>query len=107
MKRIEVQKLYTKERLYEESVYGDYKQCESFNLATFLEFLRFYINKANNSYTKEWTKELPPWMKNCIEFEDQGSAPVSTYDSIIKIMTLSGAALEAYANIDVNEWRKL
>lgn len=106
MKIEEVQKLYEKERKYEKSLYGEYKQNESFNLATFLEFLRFYIDKATTSYTKEWTSELPPWLKNCVEFEDQGSAPVVTYDALIKIMTLSGAALETYANIDVNQWRK-
>lgn len=106
MRRSEVQKLYDKERRYEESVFGDYKQNNSFNLATFLEFLRFYIDKATSSYTKEWTNELPPWLKSCIELDDQGTAPVNTYNAVIKIMALSGAALEAYTDINVEEWRK-
>ncbi len=106
MKRSEIKKLYDKEREYEEFMFGDYKKINSFNVATFLEFLRFYIDKATTSYTKEWNSNLPPWLKNCIESDEQKTAPVITYDCIIKIMTLAGAALETYTNIDVDEWRK-
>lgn len=100
-----IKKLYSKERKYEEETFGIYKDNESLNLASFLEFLRTYIDRATKSYMEKWTGDLPPWLKACKEFDVQKTAPVETYDALIKIMTLAGAALESYAEIDVYEWR--
>jgi len=105
MERENVVRLYDKERRYQEKLFGNYEKDKSLNLASFLEFLRTYLDRANNSYTKKWIRELPPWLKSCRESETQNLAPADTYDSLIIIMTLAGAALESFAEIDVSQWR--
>jgi len=106
MTREEIKRLYDKERDYQKTVYGDYRQNESLNLASFLQFIKHYTDKAGDAYVKKWTNDLPPWLKNCVESSAQGTAPVGTYDCVIIIMALAGAILESYTSIDVDEWRK-
>ena len=102
----EVMSLYEKERNYQRDAFGDYQNNPSLNLASFLEFLDDYVKRAKQEYVVKWTPILPPWLKTCKEQQLQNSAPVKTYEHLVKIMTLAGAALEAYAEIDLNKWRE-
>jgi len=104
--REEVIELYIKEREYETLVFGDYNQNQSLNLASFLTFLEQYLKRAKKSYCNKWTSELPSWLTECKEKHEQGTAPVASYEDLIKIMALAGAALESYTNIDIDEWRQ-
>jgi hypothetical protein len=97
--------LYTLERDYQRKVFGDYKSNDSLNLASFIVFIETYLKRAKESYAESWTQNLPGWLEDCME-NSQGTAPVKTYEFIIKIMALAGAALETYAEINPNEWRK-
>jgi len=105
MTKNEVMKLYEKERDYEETNFGNYKTNKNLNLASFLVFLESYIQKAKKNYTQKWDEELPQWLLECVEFNAHGVAPANTYECLIEIMTLAGAALETYSNIDVEKWR--
>jgi len=98
--------LYEKERDYETRIFGNYAEVEALNFASFLLFLKKYIDKALVAYTGKWDTDLPPWLMNCKEYQQDGSAPVKAYEEVIKIMALSGAALETYANIDPEKWRE-
>jgi hypothetical protein len=95
--------LYLKERNYQTNVFGN---NPSFNVASFLEFLSVYIDKAKKSYVEKWDSELPKWLETCKESEEQNTAPVSTYGYLIKIMALAGQALELYTQTNSTEWRK-
>ena len=106
MSRQNIIDLYVKEREYEESVFGNYVENRSLNLASFLTFLEIYVNKAKKTYTNKWSADKPEWLISCIEEEIQGTSPVQTYEILIKIMALAGAALESYVEIDIDEWRK-
>jgi len=101
----EVVELYKKERRYQTKEFGRYELNDCLNMASVLTFLRAYITRADKSYTEDWTNELPSWLVSCRELQIQKSAPVTTYDALIKIMTLAGAALESYTEIDVSKWR--
>lgn len=106
MNREKVKELYTKERDYETLVFGKYNNNKSLNLASFLTFLEFYIDRAKQSYCGKWTGDLPPWLKTCKEKEEQGTAPTRSYEDLIKIMALAGAALESFAEVDIDKWRE-
>jgi hypothetical protein len=101
----EVIELYKKEREYQKAVFGDYRNNPSLNLGSFLLFLDNYLNKAKKYYTSRWTSDLPPWLNATKESSIQGTAPVDTYEELIKIMALAGAALEAYTSINYELWR--
>ena len=98
--------LYFKERNYQLCAFGEYENIRSLNLASFLLLIEEYLQKAKKSYTGPWTKELPPWLAGCDEYHLDDSAPVETYEELIKVFTLAGAALETYANINLKEWRE-
>ena len=98
--------LYEKEREYETCVFGNYENVPSLNLASFIIFLEIYLSKVKAAYTGKWESELPPWLLKCKEKDQDGNAPVKAYEEIIKIMALSGAALEAYTEVDVSKWRE-
>lgn len=98
--------LYKKERNYETCVFGDYNQVAPLNFASFLIFIKEYVDKALKAYSGRWDTELPPWLLNCKEFQQDGTAPVKAYEEVIKIMALAGAALETYTNIDPEKWRE-
>ena len=106
MKSENVIELYHKEREYETCIFGDYNNVKALNFASFLIFLKKYAEKALEAYTGKWDTELPPWLITCKEFEDDGTAPVKSYEEVIKIMALAGAALETYTNIDPEKWRE-
>lgn len=106
MTREEVIKLYEKERDYQNNIFGEYKNNESLNLASFLLFLDSYLNKAKRSYTSKWTRDLPPWLLHTRESLIQDTSPVGAYSDLIKIMALAGAALESYTLIDIDKWRE-
>jgi len=101
-------KLYNKERDYETCVFGDYKNNPDLNLASFITFLRVYLDKVEKAYAGVWSpkEKFPCWLKNTIESERGGTSPVAAYENLIKLMALTGAALEAYSNIDVSLWRR-
>ena len=98
--------LYNKEREYQKKVFGDYKNNPSLNVSSFLLFLDNYLDKAKKSYTSKWTNDPPPWLISTKEIAQQGSCPASTYEELIKIFVLAGAALESYTMIDSNKWRE-
>ena len=106
MTREDVIELYEKERNYQIEAFGDYKNNPSLNLSSFLIFLDDYLNKAMKYYLSKWSEEKPPWLLATRESIQQNTSPVDTYEQLIKIFALSGAALEAYAAIDVNKWRE-
>ena len=98
--------LYIKERKYEEETFGDYTSIESLNLASFITFLETYVIRAKKTYTQKWVEDLPPWMLSSREKMLNGSTPVETYECLIKIMALAGAALESYIEINPEKWRE-
>jgi len=101
-----INELYQKEREYERSVFGEYRDDPSLSFPSFLIFLEEYIKKAKQAYVGKWDKDLPPWMKTCVEHQNSGFAPVKAYEELIKVMALAGAALETYSAIDPSKWRE-
>jgi hypothetical protein len=106
MKEEDILKLYQKEREYQKDVFGEYKNNPSLNVGSFLLFLDEYLDKAKKSYVSKWTNNPPSWLKSTKELSQQGSCPASTYDELIKIFVLAGAALESYTVIDIDKWRE-
>jgi len=105
MESDKVIELYLKEREYQKRVFGDYKNISVLNLASFLLLHREYVQKAENMYAQQWDNDLPPWLGNCREHEIQGTAPVKTYEAIIKNFALHGAAIETFTSINPSMWR--
>lgn len=101
-----IKDLYEKERNYERCVFGEYKDQKALSFPSFIIFLEEYIKKAKKAYAGKWEKDLPPWMITCIEYENNGAAPVKAYEELIKVLALAGAALETYAVIDPTKWRE-
>ena len=97
--------LYQRERHHETLKFGDYKKIKSLNFASFLLLIEEYVLRAKKAYTGKWSDELPPWLKNCAEYELHETAPIEAYAEVIKIMALAGAALETFAKIDPDKWR--
>lgn len=97
--------LYKREREYQNCCFGEYRRVESLNLASFLLFIRQYLDKTEAGYTGKWEQELPSWLTLSKEMRE-GSCPVKAYEELIKVFVLAGAALETYADVDPNEWRK-
>lgn len=106
MTREEVIKLYEKEREYQKTVFGEYKNNPSLNLGSFLLFLDNYLNKAKKYYASKWTSDPPSWLTNSREAIIQKTCPAASYEELIKIMALAGAALESYTTIDIDKWRE-
>ena len=106
MTRDELIKLYEKERSYQLKIFGDYKDNPSLNLGSFLLFLDNYLQKAKKDYTSKWTNDPPIWMLSSKEMVLQQSCPSDSYEELIKIFALAGAALESYTAIDVSKWRE-
>lgn len=105
MRTEELIDLYIKERDYQTTVFGDYSKSPALNFGTFIIFLDQYLDRIKKAYVDKWDKELPEWMITSKEFIQQKSAPVEAYEHLIKLMTLAGAALESYTDIDVEKWR--
>jgi hypothetical protein len=101
----ELFQLYVKEREYQTKIFGEFKNNPSFNLASFLLFLESYLKKTTSCYSDRWTSDKPPWMLFCSELENQGTAPILSYENLIKVFALAGAALETFTEIDPVCWR--
>ena len=98
-------KLYEKERDYQKCCFGEYSEIDSLNLASFILFIENYIERTKKSYCEKWDDCLPEWFINSKEMKG-GSAPVTAYEELIKVFVLTGAALETFLNVDVEEWRR-
>jgi len=103
-------KLLIKELDYQKTIFGDYKEDENMNIASLILIIEKYLNKAKESYISQWKHELPDW---CLRLKEQGDtnlspqpAPIGTYEELIKVFALTGAALEAFTNIDPEHWRE-
>lgn len=96
--------IYKKERQYQRRCFGEYSDIQSLNFASFLNFIKTYIKKAEEAYSGKWDQELPPWLLNCKEMKE-GSAPIQAYEELIKVFVLAGAALETYTLLNPHEWR--
>lgn len=98
--------LYNKEREYESCCFGEYSDIKALNPASFIIFIRIYLEKAEKAYSGPWAKDTPEWLRTCYELERDGeTAPVEAYANMIKVMALAGAFLETYADIIPEEWR--
>lgn len=99
--------LFIKERDYELGIFGDYQNNPALNLASFITFLKIYLDKVEKSYAGVWSTkdEFPDWLKDTAESKVGQSAPVKAYENLIKLMALAGAALEAYVEVDIDLWR--
>ena len=106
MNTLQVLDLYGKEREFQTRAFGEYRNVKTLNFASFLVIIEEYLTKAKSAYAGKWSKELPPWLKNCAEHEVEGSAPAKAYEEMVKIMALAGAALETYGDYDPERWRE-
>ncbi len=104
MNPVKVCELYIKERQYQQKIFGDYSKNPNFNVATFLQFIENYLDKAKKAYVSKWTRDRPSWLSNCKEFP--ATAPIETYEELIKVFALTGAALEALTEINTDQWRE-
>lgn len=98
--------LYIKERLYEESIFGDYSKDPNMNVASVILMIEVYLKKAKEAYVSKWEYDRPDWLLNASECK-HGTCPVpsKTYEHLIKVFALAGASLEAFTDIDPNLWR--
>lgn len=108
MEQSDIIKLFIKERDYETCVFGDYKNNPTLNFASFITFLKIYLNRVEKAYAGVWSpkEKFPDWLKNTVESKHGGTGPVEAYENLIKLMALAGAALEAYVDVDVDSWRR-
>lgn len=97
--------LYKKEREYQKCCFGEYKDLKALNFSSFLLFIEKYLDKSKEGYTGKWVSKLPNWLESTTELKE-GSAPVDAYEQLVKVFVLAGAALETYASINPDEWRK-
>jgi len=109
MNRETIIELYKKERQYEEIIFGDYSIDPALNVSSLLLIIETYLEKAKKAYVSNWSHELPDWLISAKE-NDYGNkvstVPVGSYEELIKVHALSGAALEAFTDIDPNHWRE-
>lgn len=97
--------LYKKERDYQKCCFGEYSEIDSLNFASFLLFIEKYLGKSKEGYSGKWETTKPSWLKSTTEMKG-GSTPVKAYEDLIKVFVLAGAALETYADVVPDEWRK-
>lgn len=100
-----VKRLYDIEREYQKCCFGDYKDIDTLNLASFLEFIETYLKRAKEAYSGPWSRDTPDWMVTCNEMKS-GNAPIKTYEELIKVFALAGAVLETYTTLKPENWRK-
>ena len=106
MTKEELFELYKKEREYQRQIFGYYSSNPSLNLASFIILVENYIKKVKENYVTTWSEDLPPWLLETREFNEQGTAPVKSYEDLVKLFALAGAALESFAIIDIKRWRE-
>ena len=104
MNEAKIIEIYRREREYQRSCFGEYTDIKSLNFASFLNFIRIYLQKAEKAYSGKWDQELPPWLLSCKEMEE-GSAPIEAYEELIKVFALAGAALETFTDLYPYQWR--
>jgi len=51
-----VMELYKKEREYQKKCFGEYSKIPSLNFASFLNFIRTYLEKAEKEYSDVWDR---------------------------------------------------
>jgi hypothetical protein len=101
----ELFQVYQKEREYQRKAFGEYKKNPTLSIASFLTFIEEYLEKAKKAYVYEWSDQKPDWLESSKEFSELGSAPIKTYEHLIKVFALTGAALETFSSIDPEKWR--
>ncbi len=110
MNRKKLIDLLEKELSYQKSIFGDYKNDPNLNVASLILMIRTYLDKAEKSYVSKWKHEMPDWLLRSKEQGDTNLSPlptpVKTYEELIKVFALTGAALEAFTNIDPEHWRE-
>ena len=110
MSRNELVELLNKELDYQVSIFGRYKDDPNMNVASLILMIEEYLDKAKKAYMKQWKHEMPDWLKYAKEQgEDNLSpwpAPTKTYEELIKVFALAGAALESFTLIDAKHWRE-
>ncbi len=103
-------KLLIKELDYQVSIFGNYKEDQNMNVASLILMIEEYLEKAKKAYMSQWKHEMPDWLERVKEQGDTNltpfPAPVKTYEELIKVFALTGAALEAFTKIDPNHWRE-
>lgn len=101
--------LYKKEREYEESIFGRYNSDPNMNVASLILMIKTYLEKAEKAYVSKWKHEIPDWL---LHTKEQGdgiapyAVPVETYEELIKVFALAGAALESFTEINPDHWRE-
>lgn len=102
--------LYKKEREYEESIFGSYSTDSNMNVASLILMIKTYLEKAEKAYVSKWIHEMPDWLLYTKEQGDNNLAPyacpVETYEELIKVFALAGAALESFTKINPEHWRE-
>lgn len=107
MDRQTVIDLYRREREYEESIFGDYSKDPNINVASLILMIEVYLKKAKEAYVSKWEYDRPDWLLNATECKSATCPiPAKTYEHLIKVFALSGAALESFTEIDPSLWRE-
>ena len=103
----DVIELYKKERNYQKCMFGDYRNVKSLNIASFISFIRHYLDEAEKGYIGPWVTpdKVPGWLKDCNELKE-GSVPIEAYENLIKVFALAGAALYSNGDYDPEKWRQ-
>jgi len=106
--REDLLKLLIKELDYQVSIFGDYSDDKSLNIASLILIIEVYLKKAKKAYVAEWKFEKPDWLSYAKEQGDTNlrAVPVGAYEELIKVFALAGAALESFSQINPNEWRE-
>jgi hypothetical protein len=105
MTKEELFELYIKEREYQTKIFGDFRDNKALNLASFLLFLESYLKKAIVCYSDKWSDIKPDWLLQCEELQMENTAPILSYENLIKVFALAGAALETFTEVDPEFWR--
>ena len=107
MNRENLFKVLNKELDYQVAIFGDYKNDPNLNVASLILMIKTYLDKAEKAYVSKWKHEMPDWLLKAKEQDDnQSLVPVKTYEELIKVFALTGAALEAFTIIDPEHWRE-
>ena len=102
----ELFEVYKKEREYQRKAFGDYRLNSTLNVASFLTFIEEYLEKAKKAYVYDWSPNKPPWFEESKESVAIDLSPVKTYEHLIKVFTLAGAALETFLAMEPGNWRE-
>jgi hypothetical protein len=103
----ELFEVYKKEREYQRKAFGDYRSNSTLNVSSFLTFIEEYLEKAKKAYVYDWDLSKPPWFLESKESQAIGLSPVKTYEHLIKVFALAGAALETFLVMEPEDWRMM